>query len=142
MSNQLNKRIIISALLLLLSSATAWAGPGDIDPHFGTSGRLEAGSYSVMLSLPDDRLVVAEGADDGLHVRRFDANGQVDSTFGSGGEVIVPLLAAQPGSFFGPDHIAAAPEDALLFAGSCSAQRAPYRTSTRSCCASIATGIS
>ena len=40
MSNRLNRRIIISALLLLLGSATAWAGPGDIDPNFGDAGRL------------------------------------------------------------------------------------------------------
>ena len=106
MSNQLNRRIITSALLLLLGSATAWAGPGDIDVNFGLGW-----SYDAMALLPDDRLMIVVGD----RVVRFDANGKIDPTFGDGGEVHIPLPDATP--FFDASHAAATPDGGLLIAG-------------------------
>jgi len=116
MYNQLNKRIFINGLLLLLGSATAWAGRGDIDPGYGVGGRLEAGG--LLLSLPDDRLIVADSAGGRLHLRRFDANGRIDRTFGSGGELFMSLPPISPlPSDFRLGYAAAAPDGSLLFEG-------------------------
>lgn len=112
--------LITIGALLFVGATRGWAGPGDIDPNFGTGGRLEL-LNEVSLVLPDDRVVVAYNAGN-LIVARLDANGKVDPTFGEGGptlrdggETRVPKPDAWPR--FYASYAGATPDGGLLFAG-------------------------
>jgi uncharacterized delta-60 repeat protein len=114
------KTFIAISALLLVDAARVWAGPGDIDAAFGTSGRLEL-MTEVSLVLPDDRLMVAYNAGN-LIVARLDENGQVDPSYGeggptlpNGGETRVPLPGAWPR--FYPYYASATPDGGIVFAG-------------------------
>jgi uncharacterized delta-60 repeat protein len=115
MAKHLTACITISALLLV-GATRAWAGPGDIDSNYGSGGRVAAGWRAVTLALPDDRLIVGEPySSKRFRVRALNANGQPDTTFGNGGEVLVPLPATQPG--FELRFAVALPNGGMLFAG-------------------------
>ncbi len=91
------------------------ASPGDLDPAFGTNGVVvtttvnSATAWAVVLQ-PDGRIVVAGGGYNFALVR-YDTDGTLDGTFGSGGEVETAftfdsearaLLASQTGSLWRP----------------------------------------
>ena len=118
MSNQLNRRIITSALLLLLGSATAWAGRGDVDPNYGDGGQLVTIGPSVLLALPGDRLVVGEATGEGFRVRMVDATGRNVPAFGEGGVVLIDSSSAA--RTFVPEGAALAPNGDMIFVGSLS----------------------
>jgi len=81
-------RVATLPCLLLLGSASAWAGRGDIDPNYGEGGALAIGNY-VVISLPDDRLAIL-GQNT---VSVADSNGRAVSSFGDHGQVVIPLPA-------------------------------------------------
>jgi len=69
---------------------------GTLDATFGTGGIVEAlapGTTSTrafaLLVLPDDRLIVAGESSDGAVLLRFDGDGALDATFGTGGAATV-----------------------------------------------------
>src|SRR5947209_5776224 len=89
---------LLSALLLVLSFAhSVDAGPGDLDATFGTGGRVltdfggGAGARALALQA-DGRIVVAGlsrvGVGDDFALARYNPNGSLDSSFGSGGRVL------------------------------------------------------
>src|SRR5437667_3009460 len=89
---------LLSALLLVLSFAhSVDAGPGDLDPSFGTGGRVltdfGGGDGARALALQaDGRIVVAGSSGAGgfglaSSEARREANGSLDPSFGSGGRV-------------------------------------------------------
>lgn len=108
------RTLVAISVLLLVGSTGSWAGPGDIDPHFGNQGRIEGWGVTLLV-LPDDRLVIGAGATDGFQVTRFDANGQVDPSFGGGGTVLIPPPTATWG--FDASYAASTPDGGMLFAG-------------------------
>lgn len=72
---------------------------GDLDPTFGTGGILEtsvgASLASAGMVVQEDGKIVVGGIDaDGLRLARFDVNGSLDATYGTGGIVTeaVPFL--------------------------------------------------
>src|SRR5262245_25300203 len=97
--------------LLLLGATRGWAGPGDIDANFGNGGRMDSWGQALVV-LPDDRLVTI---DDGGSVARFNADGSVDRTFGTGGRVTIPLPSTTPG--FDPCCATSTSDGGLLLAG-------------------------
>jgi uncharacterized delta-60 repeat protein len=78
--------------------------PGALDPYFGAGGKATARvgsgaeSPATVLVLADGKLLVAGTSTDGIYnhfsLARFGADGAVDSSFGSGGGVLVPLSTA------------------------------------------------
>lgn len=101
--------------LMLLGSATAWAGRGDVDPNYGIGGKLELGAGGL-LKLPDDRLIIVEPANEGeFKVRVVDGDGRDDPTFGDSGYVTIPTPAATPS--FLPDAAALGPNGEFLIEG-------------------------
>ena len=103
--------------LLLLVSAAAWAGRGDIDPNYGVGGRVST-IPGVMLALPGDRLVIADAAtEEGFRVRMFDATGRNVPAFGAGGAV--PMDSSTAGTFV-PETVALAPNGDMIFVGTLS----------------------
>jgi uncharacterized delta-60 repeat protein len=98
---------VVAAGLVLVGVAAAFPHPGDLDPSFGGggsgSGRVyvapEAGpaeAHAVAVQA-DGKLVVAGYADSNTDfaVMRLNADGSLDTTFGSGGRRVVPSGAAQ-----------------------------------------------
>jgi uncharacterized delta-60 repeat protein len=71
---------------------------GRLDPTFGTSGRVPtvfAGTgndvaHAAVLQ-PDGKIVVAGSADGDLALARYNSNGTLDTSFGSGGKVVTSI---------------------------------------------------
>ncbi len=115
-------RFIATLSLLLLGAAPAWAGRGDVDPNYGEGGRLTI-PQDVVLALPGDRLVIADGGTgEGFRVRMVDAAGQNVPHFGEGGVVVIDSSDAV--RTFSPEAAALAPNGDMIFAGSLSATQA------------------
>ena len=81
--------IALSAWVLIGSVGTACAASGDIDPSFGSQGKL---AYSgELIPMPDGRLAVAVTVDAGFEVRMLDEGGRPDPTYGESGIAQVSL---------------------------------------------------
>ena len=86
---------MLCAVLLLLPAAGR-ANPGDLDPTFGIGGKVTTGigtddyGYAVAIQA-DGKLVVAGETNNGINydvaLVRYNANGTLDATFGTGGKV-------------------------------------------------------
>ncbi len=71
---------------------------GSLDTTFGTDGRIttpvgggEGGVASALAIQPDGRIVVAGSYSGGFALARYDADGSLDASFGSGGIVTTPI---------------------------------------------------
>jgi|GEM_PF-1164951 len=92
--------------LALLAVSPAWAAPGDLDPGFGTNGKLvlpfgpgtEDDYGDAVAVQANGRIVVTGstrvGGGPNVAVTRLLADGQLDPEFGTGGKVSLPI----PGS--------------------------------------------
>ena len=81
---------LVASLLVV----PARAAPGDLDPSFGTGGKVTTdfgpGSNSAMAVAiqTDARIVVAGGSGSGdFALARYNTNGSLDTSFGTGGKV-------------------------------------------------------
>jgi uncharacterized delta-60 repeat protein len=96
------------------------APSGSLDPTFGTSGRvitnISAFSSNVfnsrmgMALQSDGRILIAGG----LTLVRFNSDGSLDSTFGTGGQAHVPF---DGGSFDGAEDLAVQPDGKIVVVG-------------------------
>ncbi|MDQ0312841.1 putative delta-60 repeat protein/putative repeat protein (TIGR01451 family) [Kitasatospora herbaricolor] len=81
------------AALLLALPGVAWAAPGDLDPGFGTGGRVTtdfggSGDEARALAVQADGRIVAAGVRDGdFALARYNTDGSLDAGFGTGGRV-------------------------------------------------------
>ena len=102
-------------------------GNGALDPTFGDGGQLELGLRTRacrLLTLSDGRFV-ASGYDPTsrsvLRVQRRLADGALDTSFGAGGEIAVPLAFPNSVGFV----TGAAPDGSLLACGAYGSARLP-----------------
>jgi uncharacterized delta-60 repeat protein len=85
-------------------SLTRYNSNGTVDTSFGTNGRVTTAfggsiaSAQAVVVQPDGKVVVAGDyrnssatLPEGFALARYNANGSLDTTFGSGGEVVTPL---------------------------------------------------
>lgn len=91
---------LIGSTLLLGLPASVQAAPGDLDPSFGTGGRVTTdlggrSDFAVAVALQSDGKIVAAGNSSAVGVfsvdfalSRYNPDGSLDSTFGSGGTVL------------------------------------------------------
>lgn len=83
-----------AALVLGLASASAALKPGSLDPRFGTRGKVTTpvtSGYdyaSKVGALRNGKILVAGGTDYDFLLLRYNANGKLDTSFGSEGKVI------------------------------------------------------
>ena len=88
----------IALLLSLCLPLRAYAAAGDLDPTFGNGGKVttDFGGSDVANALaiqPDGKIVVAGNTSDlSLVLARYNGNGSLDTTFGTGGSVVTGLL--------------------------------------------------
>ena len=107
--------------ILLLSIATALAlvpppamsAQGDLDPSFGTGGVLQTDLDGPLLATPDGKLIVVGSDPGGMRVSRWLPSGALDTSFGTGGSVLIGLR--QAGS---PDGIYRQSTGAIVILGS------------------------
>src|SRR6476469_179427 len=101
--------VLLVALIACHPDAAA-AQPGQLDPSFGTGGKvttsfLNQDRASAVAIQPDGRIVVvgrAANANNPLTadfaVARYNANGALDSSFGAGGKVTTDFLGFDDGA--------------------------------------------
>jgi len=98
MKENIIKRLMVWFLLavLFLPAAPSWAADGDIDTTFGTGGRVttDFGPYddeaNAVAIQADDKIVAAGttgGTDRDFALARYNTDGTLDTTFGTGGKV-------------------------------------------------------
>ncbi|HET7487171.1 MAG TPA: Calx-beta domain-containing protein [Acidimicrobiales bacterium] len=95
----------VCAVLLPLAgwSGPAWAAPGNLDTTFGGTGKVttEFGSgddaATAVAVQPDGKVVAAgfafNGTDDDFALARYNADGSLDTTFGTAGKVTTSFAA-------------------------------------------------
>ncbi|GAB4483392.1 MAG: hypothetical protein OHK0044_32620 [Burkholderiaceae bacterium] len=96
---------------------------GSLDTSFGNGGKIvtamgtgDAAAYALALA-PDGRIVVAGysiGADYDFALARYNADGSLDATFGSGGKVVTRVGSGDDA----PKALALAPDGRIVVAGS------------------------
>src|SRR5439155_1004806 len=92
--------VLMWAALQVLPLA-AWASPGDLDPSFGTGGQvitpISSGydAANALVVQPDGKLVAAGHAYNAGNIVfalvRYNADGSLDTTFGTGGKVTTSI---------------------------------------------------
>jgi uncharacterized delta-60 repeat protein len=101
--NTVHIAIAVAALLAFgaFGSPAALAAGGDLDPGFGSGGKVATtfpgGALGAAVAVDPDRRIVVAGAAAGssgtgeFALARYDAAGDLDPTFGSGGRVTTPI---------------------------------------------------
>jgi uncharacterized delta-60 repeat protein len=113
---------LVPLVLGLLVLGGAQATPGDLDPSFGTGGRVltlptpQGGQANALVVQPDGKLVAAGGGDTGgfsqFALVRYRLDGSLDPTF-SGGKVLTPIGAGSA-----VESVALQPDGKIVAAGS------------------------
>jgi len=99
------------ALTGMIAAPLAAGNPGDLDATFGTRGVVVtpiSASASAVLLQPDGKLVAVGGTGGpltGLAVARYNPDGTLDSSFGTGGTVLTPLGDQGCVGAFGPTAV-------------------------------------
>ena len=120
------KTVFVIAICLFASVKTFAIADGDLDTTFGTGGKVftqfsphgpqPATDIAVQ---PDGKIVVVSGAlasflQSGLNIARYNPDGTLDTTFGSGGK-ITTFLGGGPQNY---NSVLVEPDGNLLVAGS------------------------
>lgn len=110
MSHPLRLVVLSAAILLLvLSRSTASAAEGELDPTFGSGGEVTthfAGSdqANAIVIQPDGKVVTAGyTAGSKIALARYNVDGSLDSSFGSGGQVTSSFQVAGYALVLQPD---------------------------------------
>jgi uncharacterized delta-60 repeat protein len=87
------KAALLSPFFFFSLCSAVLAAPADFDNTFGNGGRVTlAGSLSPSgVVLQADGKMVVVGSVDGFAVARFNADGSLDQSFGTGGTVVTPI---------------------------------------------------
>jgi uncharacterized delta-60 repeat protein len=102
----------VSILTILLTSAisvtTSAQQPGDLDPTFGTGGKVRtsigpSGDSAYAVAIQTDGKIVAagfslNGPNFYFALARYDADGSLDASFGSGGKVTTAMVSDHLGA--------------------------------------------
>lgn len=116
----------LAVVLLATLAGSALAAPGDLDPSFGNAGLVTTdfggrGDFGLAVALQSDGKIVAAGNSSStagafslsFAVARYNPNGTLDPTFGSGGTV----LTGFGGSLSAAADVAVQPDGKILAVG-------------------------
>jgi uncharacterized delta-60 repeat protein len=118
------RALVLAAFLVLLLAGSGVAAPGDLDPHFGTGGVVMtdvspthfSSSVGAVALQPDGKIVAGGDAVNSgqlaFALARYNANGTLDSSFGTGGQVITAV-----GTSDVVDGLALQPDGKIVAAG-------------------------
>lgn len=114
---------LFALIVILLTSNSARAGDGDLDPTFGNGGKVitdfsqQSDIAQGIAIQPDGKIVVVgdSGVDLLRHsaLARYNPDGSLDTTFGSGGRVLITLDAG--GDLL--DSVAIQPDGKIVVGG-------------------------
>ncbi|MFJ3310849.1 calcium-binding protein [Streptomyces sp. NPDC086549] len=105
-NNRVGAVAALAAALVLFCPGLALAAPGDLDPTFGTGGKVTtdfAGEFAGAegVAVQADSKIIAVGAsnttgiDIDFALARYNTDGSLDSTFGTGGKVTTDFGGSQ-----------------------------------------------
>ena len=114
---------LLAVGLFLASQALTFAAPGDLDPTFGSGGKVitpvgssDDGASSVAIQ-PDGKIVAAgnsfNGTNADIAVVRYNTVGTLDTSFGGTGKVITPVGSSNDGA----SSVAIQPDGKIVAAG-------------------------
>jgi uncharacterized delta-60 repeat protein len=116
----------LAVVLLATLAGSALAAPGDLDPSFGTAGLVTTdfggrGDFGLAVALQSDGKIVAAGNSSStggafslsFALARYNPNGTLDPTFGSGGTV----LTSFGGSLSAAADVAVQPDGKIVAVG-------------------------
>ncbi|MER7466539.1 calcium-binding protein [Streptomyces sp. NPDC097981] len=97
-TNRVGAVAALTAALVLFCPGLALAAPGDLDPTFGTGGKVTTDFggglnefANAVVVQTDGKIIAVGGSDTGLGsdfaLARYNTNGSLDTTFGTGGKV-------------------------------------------------------
>jgi uncharacterized delta-60 repeat protein len=95
--------VLVLVGLTVLVIGPARAAPGALDPSFGRGGAVttafgaRSGISAVVLQ-PNSKIIAAGSSDDEITLARYNANGSLDRSFGSGGKVTTPIGSSSSAS--------------------------------------------
>lgn len=110
---------LIVACLLSAGAGLCFAAPGDLDTGFGTNGiaitPVGSGTDTAQAAVlqPDGKIIVAGSAQNDFALVRYNANGSLDTGFGTSGKVITPVTASSDEAF----AVALQPDGKIVAAG-------------------------
>jgi len=88
----------VALFATLMASATSSAAPGSLDTTFGAGGKVTtsfsgSADMNALVVQPDGKLVAAgwDASQSAFGLARYNTNGSLDSTFGTGGTVSTPI---------------------------------------------------
>ena len=88
----------VALFATLMASATSSAAPGSLDTTFGAGGKVTtsfsgSADLNALVVQPDGKLVAAgwDASQSAFGLARYNTNGSLDSTFGTGGTVSTPI---------------------------------------------------
>src|SRR6266511_1932370 len=115
----------VAGAAVVLGPAALGDSPGDLDPTFGVGGVvttpiLRGGAQALVLQ-PDGKLVAAGKGGDHFALVRYNPDGSLDTSFGSGGVVTTAIGAYGDGAF----ALALQPNGKLVAAGYASPTKFP-----------------
>lgn len=96
----MNRSLIILILLLISSTHSVLASPGDLDPTFDGDGRVTTDfastyddAYDVTVQ-PDGKIIAAGSSNGDFAVVRYNPNGSLDVTFSGDGKVTTDFASS------------------------------------------------
>ncbi|APV50813.1 hypothetical protein BWI17_14620 [Betaproteobacteria bacterium GR16-43] len=107
---------------MAFACANALAAPGDLDPGFGNGGKVflplgDAGTSGRTIAVQADGKVLVAGSATGYlisaTISRFNADGSVDTAFGSNGNINLPFGELSPGAM----AVVVQPDGKIVVAG-------------------------
>lgn len=115
----------VTVLAVLALASPSWAAPGDLDPSFGSGGKVTTGfggtygGASAGAVQPDGKIVVVGGtgnSDEDLvfAIARYNPNGSLDSSFSGDG---IQTADVGDGSTAGARGVAIQPDGKIVVAG-------------------------
>jgi uncharacterized delta-60 repeat protein len=119
MQNVAKRKHALLALMIVLSPAMVRAqSSAMLDPTFGTGGKVTTDFAGTVAVQADGKLVMAGGATTAnfgaaFAVERFNSNGALDASFGTGGKVTTDF----GGRFGGVTSVALQPDGKIVAAG-------------------------
>lgn len=87
--------LLALTMLLALPSAASALGQSDLDASFGVGGVLDTGESSnsagpLLVTQPDGKILFGFRSSGSARLRRYNADGTPDASFGTGGAVTLP----------------------------------------------------
>src|SRR5438874_3729611 len=121
----------VALFATLMASATSSAAPGSLDTTFGTGGKVTtsfsgSADMNALVVQPDGKLVAAGWVFNGVRwdvaLARYNTDGSLDTTFGTGGKIVTAIRTDGTGA----SALVLQPDGKLVAAGTTTSDGSTY----------------